>query len=366
MPGAGGGVDGKLELLVSRSGGGGVEQGGQRHNQACRRCGQHAPPSPRPGCLALAQRQRLEPSAVRTRGAADANHALRPHGQHASHWDGAKLLVLHRQHLGTAAAAAAIQHRGSSTGSGRHISSRQGGTPAANAIVQREPSPASHVPQLRWPAAQPALLAQESASCLRPFQRLSQSGTHQRAVQRPTLRPRCCMRFSSRSLSSGKGMMGRATRLVSSRKILVGEKGMAYRKVGSLRRAGRSGGWGRGRARRAGCTASRRDGRRHVSVTAARLLPACIRQHPLCTLLFPASTPWPVQPLGTRSLCVAGLDVWGCVQVIVPPVHEQHGAAVKGVALHLHNNAVRALVACGFAGGAGQAQQSGSSGSLLD
>lgn len=50
----------------------------------------------------------------------------------------------------------------------------------------------------------------------------------------PTLMPRCCMRFSRRSLSSGKGMMGRATRLVSSRKILVGEKGMAYRKVGSL------------------------------------------------------------------------------------------------------------------------------------
>lgn len=45
------------------------------------------------------------------------------------------------------------------------------------------------------------------------------------------------MRFSRRSLSSGKGMMGRATRLVSSRKILVAEKGMAYRKVGSLQGA---------------------------------------------------------------------------------------------------------------------------------
>ncbi len=49
------------------------------------------------------------------------------------------------------------------------------------------------------------------------------------------------MRFSRRSLSSGKGMMGRATRLVSSRKILVGEKGMAYRKVGSLRQGRRPG-----------------------------------------------------------------------------------------------------------------------------
>lgn len=36
-------------------------------------------------------------------------------------------------------------------------------------------------------------------------------------------------------------MMGRATRLVSSRKILVGEKGMAYRKVGSLRQGRRPG-----------------------------------------------------------------------------------------------------------------------------
>ena len=50
----------------------------------------------------------------------------------------------------------------------------------------------------------------------------------------PTLMPRCFMRCCRRSLSSGKGMMGRATREVSSRNTLVLEKGMAYRKVGSL------------------------------------------------------------------------------------------------------------------------------------
>lgn len=37
--------------------------------------------------------------------------------------------------------------------------------------------------------------------------------------------------------------------------------------------------------------------------------------------------------------------------MVVPPVHEQHGAAVKGVALHLHSDAVRALVACGLQAG---------------
>ena len=48
-----------------------------------------------------------------------------------------------------------------------------------------------------------------------------------------TLMPRCCMRRSRRALSSGKGTAGLATSDVSSRNNVVGEKGIAYRNVGS-------------------------------------------------------------------------------------------------------------------------------------
>mmetsp|Transcript_22831 Transcript_22831/g.58128 ORF Transcript_22831/g.58128 Transcript_22831/m.58128 type:complete len:227 (-) Transcript_22831:843-1523(-) len=48
-----------------------------------------------------------------------------------------------------------------------------------------------------------------------------------------TLMPMCLRRASSRSLSSLNPTAGRATSDVSSTKILVFEKGMAYRKVGS-------------------------------------------------------------------------------------------------------------------------------------
>ena len=49
-----------------------------------------------------------------------------------------------------------------------------------------------------------------------------------------TSSPKCFIRASSRALSSGNGMIGRATRLVSSRKTFVSLNGMAYRNVGSL------------------------------------------------------------------------------------------------------------------------------------
>mmetsp|Transcript_1438 Transcript_1438/g.5723 ORF Transcript_1438/g.5723 Transcript_1438/m.5723 type:complete len:373 (+) Transcript_1438:302-1420(+) len=48
-----------------------------------------------------------------------------------------------------------------------------------------------------------------------------------------TTTPRPASRFSRRALSSGKGTAGRATRLVSSTKMRVGENGMVYRNVGS-------------------------------------------------------------------------------------------------------------------------------------
>ena len=47
-------------------------------------------------------------------------------------------------------------------------------------------------------------------------------------------------------------MMGRATRLVSSRNTLVEEKGMAYKKVGSLRQGTGGGGGGGGGGARGG------------------------------------------------------------------------------------------------------------------
>mmetsp|Transcript_5527 Transcript_5527/g.15639 ORF Transcript_5527/g.15639 Transcript_5527/m.15639 type:complete len:287 (+) Transcript_5527:2326-3186(+) len=49
-----------------------------------------------------------------------------------------------------------------------------------------------------------------------------------------TSRPRCFIRASKRAFSSGNGMMGRATRLVSSKNTLVSENGIAYRNVGSF------------------------------------------------------------------------------------------------------------------------------------
>lgn len=52
-------------------------------------------------------------------------------------------------------------------------------------------------------------------------------------------------------------------------------------------------------------------------------------------------------PPAARSLGIALLDVGVGVQVVVPPVHEQHGVHLKGVRLHLHRDAVRTLVACG-------------------
>jgi hypothetical protein len=48
------------------------------------------------------------------------------------------------------------------------------------------------------------------------------------------LMPRCFMRVSRRRFSSGKGTAGLATSDVSSRNTHVGEKGIAYRNVGSF------------------------------------------------------------------------------------------------------------------------------------
>jgi hypothetical protein len=48
------------------------------------------------------------------------------------------------------------------------------------------------------------------------------------------LMPRCFMRASRRRFSSGKGTAGLATSDVSSRNTHVGEKGIAYRNVGSF------------------------------------------------------------------------------------------------------------------------------------
>lgn len=54
-----------------------------------------------------------------------------------------------------------------------------------------------------------------------------------------TWMPRCCSRASILSLRSWKPIAGRATKDVSSTKILVLEKGMAYRKVGNFLQHGR-------------------------------------------------------------------------------------------------------------------------------
>ena len=48
-----------------------------------------------------------------------------------------------------------------------------------------------------------------------------------------TRMPRCAIRASRRALSSGNAIAGRATSEVSSKKMRVGENGIAYKKVGS-------------------------------------------------------------------------------------------------------------------------------------
>ena len=129
-------------------------------------------------------------------GAADAHDALRARWQHTSHGDGAVLLLLNAQYLRKQA-----DLRG-------QAAALRGSTYSAQAWGARLSSPPPAVPYSGWLEVTLALM------------------------------PMCFSRASSRAFRSAKGTIGRATSEVSSRKSFVGEKGIAYRNVGSLRERG--------------------------------------------------------------------------------------------------------------------------------
>ena len=149
------------------------------------------------------------------------------------------------------------------------------------------------------------------------------------------------------TLRSGKGTAGRATSDVSSRKIRVSLKGMAYRNVGSFLllacRCTSSSDDTHDPLRRLYSRQPQRDAsHRLLANTCMRVLygqgevlsKSVMTHGGLCQRML--STVKQRCGFPHRHVAVAG-------RVVIPPVHEQHRVQGERVRLHLCHDAVRAL-----------------------